>query len=266
MIDPPGEFLFHYTSPVAAIDDILPEGGFRLSPFSSMRDPRESGTLNLSAAYAGELVNDFELYRELNDRFQDLRMRSQLMSLTRDAIEDGVDDVFKRGFSRPRLWEQCGDCFRGVCLCFDRAALIDAAETQLRGLGQVVHRCVQYVDAPVALEARYADLDGAGQSGHEYEPDLVAEHADELFFTKSRDWRTEVEYRFVLITDDEEPHYVDVRNALRGVVMGAEVDLGHLRDLQGLCKRLDLRLFGLPWLNGQPRLIAIDVDGEWPPQ
>ncbi len=96
--------------------------------------------------------------------------------------------------------------------------------------------------------------------------DVSTGPSDELFFTKSRDWRTEVEYRFVLITDDEEPHYVDVRNALRGVVMGAEVDLGHLRDLQGLCKRLDLRLFGLPWLNGQPRLIAIDVDGEWPPQ
>ncbi|WP_458179926.1 DUF2971 domain-containing protein [Bradyrhizobium sp. 14AA] len=38
----------------------------------------------------------------------------------------GVNHIWSRGFCRPRMWQQYGDNYRGVCMVYDRQALDDA--------------------------------------------------------------------------------------------------------------------------------------------
>jgi hypothetical protein len=49
IFDPPGSRLYHYTRLSTAIEAILPDWQLRLSPFSQMRDPRESKHLGYEA-------------------------------------------------------------------------------------------------------------------------------------------------------------------------------------------------------------------------
>jgi hypothetical protein len=51
------------------------------------------------------------------------------------AVGRGVNNIWGRGFSRPRMWQQYGDNYRGVCMIFDRAAL----QRALRHLYRQVH-------------------------------------------------------------------------------------------------------------------------------
>ena len=47
------------------------------------------------------------------------------------ALGRGVNNIWGRGYSRPRMWQQYGDNYQGVCMIFDRAALQRAIEASV---------------------------------------------------------------------------------------------------------------------------------------
>ena len=75
--------------------------------------------------------------------------------------------------------------------------------------------------APDALRVTMAELREHGVSAAV--SNHVRAHIAELFFTKLKDWETEMEYRFVLETDHSEPVYVDIERALCAVILGEAV-------------------------------------------
>jgi hypothetical protein len=249
-----GPYLFHYTTLATALEHILPTLSFRLSPFSQMRDPRESQDWWASATKHGpELPNEDELFFGFTEHLKSQKPYFKLMSLTRDEQRPLPNEIFGRGFAHPRLWEQYGGDHRGVCLCFDRDALIEELEAELQGVGQLRHGDVVYEDEPIAGQVLHFDLNDAAERGIETLVDeLLKTHADELFFKKLCDWATEYEYRFVLRNDSPDAVVVTVASALRGVILGSLVSASYFPALRSLCDPREIAISQLRWVNGRP--------------
>jgi hypothetical protein len=127
LIGEPGEVLFHYTTLDTAVRYILPDTQLRMSPFSSMRDPREYQRWRPAAG--GYMGDDARLelddhVGEIEDTVNALKDRFKLLALTMDDPHDAT--VYGRGFARSRLWEAYGDRGRGVCLVFEKGPLSTA--------------------------------------------------------------------------------------------------------------------------------------------
>jgi hypothetical protein len=141
----PGERLYHYTSLAAALEHIVPTRKLRLSPFSSMRDPRESRDWRIVGEFGGDrkddsLREDTLRWIKFNRELQERKRLMKVLSLTRDDPDRGnrMSVLFGRGFAHPRLWEQYADNHHGVCLCFHLGKLIDELSAGLAPLGRSI--------------------------------------------------------------------------------------------------------------------------------
>jgi len=97
------------------------------------------------------------------------------------------------------------------------------------------------------------------QPAQEILDEHVKAHLRELFFTKLKDWESEMEYRLVLPTDDVLPVFVDIRKSLRAVVLGERVSDAYLPSLAKLCGGQTVEIFKIRWPNGYPRLERKDT-------
>jgi Protein of unknown function (DUF2971) len=247
-----GDYLFHYTTLATAVEHILPTRKFRMSPFSQMRDPRESHQWAASGAtYDPAPMGENELFFGFSERLMEEKATFKVMSLTRDIERPPPNGIFGRGFARPRLWEQYGGNHAGVCLCFDRSALLAELEPQLSRLGAMRHDEVVYEDDQIHV--LHFDMREVVDRGIDPVLDqLLDRNTDELFFKKLRDWETEFEYRFIVRTSDHEPVLVNIANALRGVVLGPLVSTQYLPAVRALCDPADVKIARLIWWNGRP--------------
>jgi hypothetical protein len=224
----PGDCLFHYTRLSTAIESILPTWTLMMNPFSKMRDPRESKRWGLESRIKGlSERDDIHMFAEMSRLAERLKDTVKILSLTQDDPSERPTEtaIFGSGLCHPRLWEHYAEAHRGLCVCLDRERLTEMLTHNLASLGEVHHGPVRYADGEMAPEARRLLLDEARTHGSEEALRAhVARHAGELFFTKLLDWETECEYRFVVYTNDAEPAFTTVRNAVRAVVIGAETD------------------------------------------
>lgn len=247
-----GDYLFHYTTLERALEHILPTRTFRMSPFSQMRDPRESHLWAASGSHYGPPVpKENALFFGFTDRLMEEKATFKVMSLTRDVERPPPNEIFGRGFARPRLWEQYGGNHAGVCLCFDRTVLVSHLETELNGLGATRHGDVVYEDAPIYV-LHFDMREVVARGINPVVDELLDTQVDELFFTKLCDWETEFEYRFVVRTGDADPVFVNIADALRGVILGPLVSRYYLPAIQALCDPHGTHIAQLHWQNGRP--------------
>ncbi len=265
ILDPLGSCLYHYTRLETVIEHILPSGRMIMNPFSKMRDPRESKALNPVGTAAPPQSATLERSRRfaaIYGKSQSVKDQVKVLSLTRDGPADGDPEtaIFTRGFAHPRLWEQYADKHRGVCLCFDKEALTRALMTELAKHGKPEHGAVMYRDGPIAPTAytfSLAQIDS--ESDDDIIDHLIQAGMTELFFTKTKDWETEAEYRFVVPTRGIEPLPAYVRGALRAVILG-ELASEHYKPSivtlleQPGVRELNVRILRVRWGDGAPFL------------
>ena len=249
-----GTHLFHYTRLSTAIEGILPKLRLRLGRFSSMRDPRETQWA-FATVFTGFEDEDSEpdrLSATLWGALERAREDVRILSLTED--DRSSNDIFGRGFARPRLWEQYAGNHVGVCLCLESAALETAiAESVHATGGRVFQRSVDYRDAEIALPASQFDLNRArGREPDQVIHEHMEEQVDELFFTKLTDWRSENEYRFVTFWRSPEELFVDISKALKAVVLGHQVKREYAPALYALCEPRGVGVAKVWWQNGLP--------------
>lgn len=267
-----GQSLFHYTTLAAALEHIVPTRKLRLSPFSSMRDPRESRTWAITGTgYQAMEVNPDSLredtfrWVDFNGALHERKNFINVLSLTRDdpAERKTSSAPFGRGFAHPRLWEQYADNHHGVCLCFDLASLIDELAVSLAEVGRVDHGPVVYEDAVIAAEALTVTMNELRERGVEAAvSNHVRAHIAELFFTKLKDWETEMEYRFVVETDDTEPILASVRRSLRAVILGEAVSPFYQPAFTVLCDPTNTAVLRMNWNHAKPHLAKIGTPPE----
>lgn len=265
-----GSYLFHYTKLETALEHILPTQRLRLSPFSQMRDPRESHLWWTSGTSSDPIPPEDDTLFRLMEALQEQKAEFKVLSLAREEGRPPPYEVFGRGFARPRLWEQYAQNHRGVCLCFDRVALIASLEEQLQPLGHLSHGDVAYRDAPIAPGVLHFDLPEARSRGVDaVVRELLDRHVAELFFKKLADWETEFEYRFVVRIGSPDAVEVSVAGPLRGVVLGALVSNVYVAAFDALCNPHGISLGQLHWRDGQPHVVpsaggGISILGSFP--
>src|SRR5436190_23031633 len=115
-----GQTRFHYTTLSAGLEHILPSMTLRMSPFSAMRDPRESKRWAVAGVgYTGGDPERAERWRaEFDQALNELKDTCKLLSFTQDHL--GGKPVYRRGYARPRLWEQYAGRSTGLCLALNR--------------------------------------------------------------------------------------------------------------------------------------------------
>lgn len=247
-----GRYLFHYTRLSAALEGILPKLQLRFSRFSSMRDPRESKWA-FATVFMGEVPQADQLTGTLWSTLHRAREDVRILSLTADDPRPR-NQLYGRGFARPRLWEHYAGNHVGVCLCLERSALERSVAEAIEGIGaKLVHAPVNYRDGEIALHASHFDLNQAQQRNPvEVIHDHMAKHAEELFFTKLTDWATESEYRFMTVWQGTEELYVDISKALYLVILGFQVAREYAPSFYALCEPRGIPVAKVEWTNGRP--------------
>jgi hypothetical protein len=224
-----------------------------------MRDPRETQWA-FAASFWGEDEGFDEHFRNARRRLDELKSSVRLISLTWDRVSEDAetDPRFRRGYAHPRLWEQYAGDHTGVCLCFSIPELLDAVNLAIRRAGGRFseHGEVMYRDRKIGLQASNIDINAVARLGpDEVLLDLFEVHKHELFFTKLKDWETEMEYRFLTYWDDPGELYVDVSSALKAVVAGHAVRVQYGPTLRALCDPEEIVLAKMDWQNGLPLVL-----------
>ena len=211
------------------VDHILPENRIKAGRYITTNDPKESKSWQFSAG-TNENINlgEYDLTELSIQMTKGLKHSTNVMcfSMDRTLTGDHTKDINNRGFSRPRMWAQYSDNHKGVCIIFDRLKLQNAflpleIEAQIYG-GVVEYRnrspFSEINSSPYTVNADFLDRYGE----EKYLRDHIFTHHRRLFFEKCLDWRDEVEYRFVIFGKNECDIYVDFKDALLGVVFGAD--------------------------------------------
>jgi hypothetical protein len=205
-----------------------------------MNDPRESQFRQVVTMRTGQLdggiphVTNAE--REAFEAaLRELRGRVRLACFTEDRTDgqhSGRDD--RRGYAHSRMWTQYATGQSGVCLVFDRARLIAAAETTFGS--QVRHQKVRYVSGFDHLlnEAESVDFD---------HPDPIAHHKTKVLpglFAKNVDWASEFEYRLLVDGWDDTPCMLPITDSLVGVALGRSFMPHQLPVIECLAEQFQL--------------------------
>lgn len=214
------DILYHYCKSKTAINYILKTRRIRLSPRRKSKDPTESTKPFIS--YSGVLASGS---KEISDGTVEIRRRHlNLVSNTkqicfcRNKLKSDFPGVFQLpaeyfSFLKPRMWNQYGFDFMGVCLAFSRVALIEQASS-------FIHGPVDYRNyTNMASSQQSIDIAAIDQVGIEeyWKPysKFIMEHC---MFRKHEDYAGENEYRFMSFSENKYD-YIDISNALRGIVV-----------------------------------------------
>jgi hypothetical protein len=241
----------------------------RFSRFLNVNDPRESKYWRFGYT-GGDPAKDRLIEEKLNHSLKHLWRIGCFVSDPYEALitkrredlgEDILGAVYERGHSRPRMWAQYGENYKGACLVFDKAKLDSDIHTLSREMGfKVFADKVDYRNPRVVFDLRrpgalmiYVDeinrlgFDGAVQAH-------VSRHWKELFFLKSRDWEQEREYRWLVGGKRDEDFYIDIQNSLVGIALG-DLFPDDLKDEVGQFSRSNpaISVAIMRWQNGVPQ-------------
>lgn len=165
MISQYKKVLYHYTTLEAAVK-ILSTHTLRFGRFEDMNDIAESKREYLSNISLELIDKEFHNYQSL--------------SLT-------IDSKNSKGFEVDSLWGYYADKGNGVCLAFDKEKLISAFKKQ-----SSFHRYSQIIYLP-----NFSNLIPLEIEKEENLHKDIIKDIKNIFFTKSKDWKHENEYRFL---------------------------------------------------------------------
>jgi hypothetical protein len=262
-----GQLFYHYTTRCAAFGGILPSGELRFSQYSRMRDPLENQRPRPIGHYAIGSAGDLTGLVAANERFAEFDAAvarawetTRLLALTEDAEKgyDGDAERFGRGWARARMWEQCAEQHRGVCLLFDRTKLRETILRSLAGqnLADACDKAVRYTPAGPRLPE--VDMSALEHGDDDRVRDYIAANRETLFFIKTLDWEAEHEHRFVVTAPSDAHVSVRYDTSLVGVVLGERFPEWQLPSAIAACDAAHVNVAQMIWTSRppQPRLLA----------
>lgn len=256
--------LFHYTKLETALEYILPNMSLRMSPMINVNDPKESKAKNVMLSYntnnhknvsndlseTKKIVNSILLNQSRMLCFS-MNNKTSYKKVEQDSDETGL--LYQMGFFKPRMWAQYAENHRGICLGFNKKALtksineIDSLKTYRSN--------VTYTDSTKGLH-KCTHFDYNYKTIEEFKDYFIEEHIvnhrDLLYFTKSKDWKDENEYRYLSIVEKgEKDIFIDISEALTSVYLGVNFPEVYISSLKELLSS-DTDIYKLDIHNGIP--------------
>jgi Protein of unknown function (DUF2971) len=257
------KYVYHYTSAEVAADFILKSGTLKLGRYIGTNDPKEYRDWNFSiGTNSSRDLRKYSMDSLSRWLSNELKRTAKLACFATDTgpLKGGfVDlDIYKRGFSKPRMWAQYGNRHQGVCLVFDRALLDQRIRETSPAKAQVIAGKVIYADAPLlptfgAPNPHQINVDVLEDLGAEaYVALHLKTYGHHMFFEKSQDWRDEGEFRWVVFTTADSDLFVEFDDALVGIMFGDSTSEKTVQDIMDMTEKLKLTYMGLKWRNSAP--------------
>lgn len=243
------KYLYHYTKQETAFEHILHTYSLKLGLLKATNDPHESKSWtwtikNLpqdqSAGYYNTQINAL------------VKGSCKVCCFTEQTDGNGL--FTGQGWSHPRMWAQYADNHKGICMVFDKKALLQQAGEAVTNVGNLYCDTVKYCinpDTPAAFEVEYQSIK---EQGVEAAVDnLIKKNYQNYFFTKHPDWMHENEFRMVLHGRSASETYVPVKPSLRAIILGADFPIGQYAGLiEDYAQHAGLFIGCMIWLNGVP--------------
>lgn len=254
--------VFHYTTAAIALEHILATGQIRLSPLERTNDPYEYKFAFLgSAGWHPPHLSDEQALSALHeahpifDAFR--RKHAKVFSLTSNRVPERPVEAVPLGAGsigacKSRMWSQYGGNHEGVCLAFDRDELLRAVEANYH---EVFAGDVDYFATP----PRQQFILDTSRLGNDDPTSLIHDHIRtwhrQIFLTKNIDYKDENEYRVIVLCLDSLYAYIDIRDALRCIVIGDRFPDGLFPSLALSAKDFGVKCRRVHWSNGVPHIV-----------
>lgn len=254
-------YVAHFTSLETFEKYIVPQLRLRMSRFANVNDPRESRIWDFGLSLHEDLVPRAGEWNAVLDRLSaHLKDNAKLLCVTQDKPNldpNRLAYLYGRCYAHPSMWDRYAAGHTGVCLMLDKEKLHAAVERAATGRGGVFGGPVSYADEPPHVMAAFhlsASETGAIVEGREQA--VFEEHQranlDAFYFWKSMDWSPEFEYRWVLLDSSADDVFVDISEALTGVIFGDRAPELDSQRVAGALAGQKIDFSQLRYRNGHP--------------
>lgn len=227
------ELVFHYTKIDTAITYILQNRQLKFSTIKNTNDPYEKYpyVFTHSPKNASTDSGDALAMKKCMWLSEHLKKEIQILCLTKDMLSDNLPGMLiynlGRGYTKPRMWAQYADDFKGICLGIKKHNLISKIEDVYQDkeleYGDVIYSTEEGYVTKV-IQATSLKEDSNILSNEEILEKMLRKYKETYFFTKHPDWKTENEFRVIIRDKNENNNYIDIDGALEFIVVGTEVE------------------------------------------
>lgn len=251
----------HYSS-LGNLANILHDKKIRLGSVSKLADPRESSLGWLGSIGIGHGTTPEEYTNALKTKQLISNVGEQLKILCAvgekpktSQFENTIESTI---YGRPRMWSQYGDNSRGFCLVLKKEPLSQAIKLFAKDPNHLISANVEYLDwlhivSDIILIEYGIGIDPTKKNVFS----IINQNRrlSSIFFKKGMDWCNENEFRWLLFTEDREPAYVSIENALEAVVLGFNFPLNQITQAILYCKELGCPCYILDYRH--PKYLAL---------
>lgn len=243
------DILYHYCSSNTAINHILKDLQLRISPRKHSADPLEN--LNYFFSYS---ANAIELDEHLSDLAYSVERKAKKKVLNAKQLCFCMNDSGKHhtymnpnfpheyyGFLKPRMWDQYGDKYRGVCLVFSKSKLL---ETTI----ELTSKAIEYLNySHIPLKHKSIDCADIARNGVDKYWKDYSDIITHSLFHKHLDYKDENEFRIVSFSSDEFD-YVNIAPSLIGLIISENyIDQITKETLIRMSKSIGIKAFRIRW-------------------
>lgn len=245
--------IYHYTKIDTAIQHILHEGKLRLSPRMKAYDPIEN--IEPSFNHPLQASSDSEVVRieqksepmvlELENFIREYFKRCKQLCFCKNKNKNShVSQNFRYnqwedfGFMKPRMWDQYGGHYQGVCLAFSINSLLDAIDVLPGKINYVDYRTLP--KNMFAVDRNILSEHGLDKYKIEYKKIL-----DKHIFKKHTDYIGENEYRLCLSSQNKY-EFIEIKNSIRGIFIYKEFVKGdNLERIHRFADKYEIDVLGI---------------------
>ena len=255
------DMIFHYSKTSVAIENILFEKKLRMTSRKKSIDPIENRPSQISDAIAAYPENIDKLEKDTEKDAKKIKnnikhridnARQVCFCMNNKNIQSKED----YGFIRPRMWDQYGDSYKGVCLAFSKKELLKNEKIRLSGKINYL----KYKD----LEQPYIEIDRntLNEIGYEKHNKDLLDYIDKTLFRKHIDYAGENEFRICTL-EEKEYDYINIENCIKGIIAPLKyVNPYSLEILRKYSNCMNIDLINVSWENN---LVSYTKDLHTPP-
>lgn len=238
--------LYHYTSFEIFKKYILPEKRLRFSRFGKSRDPYEFMPHDFIYEFYPYWEEDYSSKARLGIKNKLMELEkywknSQFLSFVMDNPNS------RKGSMKPRMWEQYGNKHKGVCLVFSFTQLME--DFSKLSYSRKYHQKIVYKKNLCPFHS----LRNPNELLKEISsPNYLDTKFRKYFFAKDKDYSQENEYRFLLMGNTPDNHYLDISKSLTGIIFGANIPITTNDSYVQFIKRIfpEIEIQSTDWING----------------
>lgn len=219
----------HYTKREVAIEKIIASKTLRFNEIKNTNDPWDyKKNITPSLKKDNDLIK--AIVNSSETQFKSEKVKS--ISFTRDSTKP-------RCFENVLMWAHYAENHKGVCLVFDEQKLKWLFEQQF------LEKClkpkiVSYTEFTSEIEID--DNDVAMK--------ILKKNAKQLFYTKNKAWKYELEYRLMLLPDNKNDTFLnEIDKALVAIIIGLEFSNTYKCVIEDLKRKYypNIKFYQMKW-------------------